>query len=78
MCEGRAAGLGWLPADQEGAEETLRAESTRRPGFFARLFTKKDDSLEMKAPAPRRAISDDERRRIAEAKALVDEAFSES
>jgi hypothetical protein len=44
LCEGRTAELGWLPADQEGAEETLRAESTRRPGFLARLFARPERS----------------------------------
>ena len=52
-------------------------------GFLARLFTNKagksrlgeDDLATMKPKA--RVLSDDERRRIAEAKALVDEAFSE-
>jgi hypothetical protein len=38
LCEGRTAELGWLPADQEGAEDKLRAASARKPGFFARLF----------------------------------------
>jgi hypothetical protein len=40
LCAGRAAELGWLPADQEGAEEVLRAKTIRRPGFFARLFAR--------------------------------------
>ncbi|HTB78231.1 MAG TPA: hypothetical protein VK762_33535, partial [Polyangiaceae bacterium] len=36
LCAGTTAELGWLPADQEGAEEALRAENGRKPGFFAR------------------------------------------
>jgi hypothetical protein len=40
LCAGRTAEIGWLPADQEGAEETLRAKSTRRPSFLARLFAR--------------------------------------
>jgi hypothetical protein len=44
LCEGRTAELGWLPADQEGAEETLRAETTREPGFLARLFARPERS----------------------------------
>ncbi len=38
LCAGAAPELGWLPADQEGAEEKLRAEHARKPGFFARMF----------------------------------------
>jgi hypothetical protein len=40
LCAGRTAELGWLPADQEGAEEALRVETTRKPGFFARLLAR--------------------------------------
>jgi hypothetical protein len=40
LCAGTTADLGWLPADQEGAEEALRAEGERRPGFFARMFAR--------------------------------------
>ncbi len=40
LCADRAVGLGWLPADQEGAEEATRSESEHRPGFFARLFAR--------------------------------------
>ena len=42
LCAGRTAELGWLPADQDGAEERLRAESERKPGFLARLFARPD------------------------------------
>lgn len=47
-------------------------------GFFSRLFAKKDGGPESIKPVSKRTLSEDERRRIAEAKALVDEAFSES
>lgn len=46
-------------------------------GFFSRLFAKKEDDLTSVKPKTR-TLSEDERRRIAEAKALVDEALSES
>jgi hypothetical protein len=70
LCVDRVAAVGWLPADQDGAEEMLRAESERKPGFFSKLFTRpereKDDergdwdvpderaSREPAAEAPRR------------------------
>jgi hypothetical protein len=38
LCAATTAELGWLPAEQEGAEETLRAKHVREPGFFARIF----------------------------------------
>jgi hypothetical protein len=46
LCAGRAAALGWLPADQDGAEEQLRAGSQRRPGFLTKLFARpeRDDA----------------------------------
>jgi len=40
LCARTTTDLGWLPADQDGAEEKLRAEHERKPGFFARLFTR--------------------------------------
>jgi hypothetical protein len=40
LCAPSAAKLGWLPADEEGAEERLRAEGERKPGFLARLFAR--------------------------------------
>jgi hypothetical protein len=40
LCAGTTAELGWLPADQEGAEEALRADNKRKPGFFARMFAR--------------------------------------
>src|SRR4051794_12645783 len=39
LCATSAAELGWLPADEEGAEEKLRAEIERKPGFLARIFS---------------------------------------
>jgi hypothetical protein len=56
LCSDRAAELGWLPADQEGAEERLQAGTERKPGFFARLFVRPepadDDPREMSPPPP--------------------------
>jgi hypothetical protein len=40
LCAGTTSELGWLPADQEGAEEALRADNERKPGFFARMFAR--------------------------------------
>jgi hypothetical protein len=40
LCAATAAELGWLPAEQDGAEEALRAEHQRKPGFFARMFAR--------------------------------------
>jgi hypothetical protein len=40
LCAPGAVELGWLPAEQEGAEERLRAEAERKPGFFAKLFAR--------------------------------------
>jgi hypothetical protein len=42
LCADRAAAAGWLPADQEGAEEKLRAEGERKPGILGRLFARPD------------------------------------
>jgi hypothetical protein len=44
LCADRAAELGWLPADQEGAEETLRTETERKPGFLGKLFGTRERS----------------------------------
>jgi hypothetical protein len=44
LCADRAAAAGWLPADQEGAEEKLRAEGERKPGILGRLFARPDES----------------------------------
>ncbi len=43
LCAGRTAELGWLPAEEEGAEERLRAAVERTPGFLARLFSRPKD-----------------------------------
>jgi hypothetical protein len=40
LCVDRVTAAGWLPADQEGAEEVLRAGTARKPGFFGRLFSR--------------------------------------
>jgi hypothetical protein len=62
LCSDRTAELGWLPADQEGAEERLRAGTGRKPGFFSRLFVRPEsdadadegegDARDMPPPAP--------------------------
>jgi hypothetical protein len=53
LCAGTTAELGWLPADQEGAEEKLRTGTERKSGFFARIFARpKDEAAEMAPPAP--------------------------
>jgi hypothetical protein len=62
LCAGRAPELGWLPADEDGAEERLRAGSERKTGFFTRLFARPErperddfefeDELNPPAPAP--------------------------
>jgi hypothetical protein len=49
LCAGRTAEIGWLPADQEGAEEKLRAGAERKPGFLARLFARPERA---ERPAP--------------------------
>ncbi len=51
LCAGTTAELGWLPAEQEGAEEALRAKHARRPGLFARIFSRPAGE-EMQSPAP--------------------------
>lgn len=40
LCAPGAVELGWLPAEEEGAEERLRAEKERKPGFLAKLFAR--------------------------------------
>ncbi|HJZ36629.1 MAG TPA: hypothetical protein VJ204_10210 [Solirubrobacterales bacterium] len=40
LCADRAAEAGWLPADQDGAEEKLRAKGERKPGLLGRLFAR--------------------------------------
>jgi hypothetical protein len=82
------AALAWV----DGQPSLLKALATRpetladgvfdfeaKKGLFARLFARKDDAdLGSFAPPASRTRSEDERRRLAEAKALVDEALSES
>ncbi len=46
LCVDRVAAAGWLPADQEGAEERLRAEAERKPGFLGRLFSRPEADAE--------------------------------
>lgn len=65
LCVDRVAAAGWLPADQEGAEERLRAQAGRKPGLLGRLFSRpedeerfiRDDGIadeDEEEPAPRR------------------------
>lgn len=51
LCAGTTAELGWLPAEQEGAEEKLRAGRERKPGLLARIFSRPARE-EMPPPAP--------------------------
>lgn len=46
LCVDRVAAAGWLPADQEGAEEQLRAEVEHKPGFLGRLFSRSEEDDE--------------------------------
>jgi hypothetical protein len=43
LCVERVAEVGWLPADEDGAEERLRRESERRPGILGRLFSRPEE-----------------------------------
>jgi hypothetical protein len=52
LCAATTAELGWLPADQEGAEEALRAETERKPGFFARMFARPPRAEDEEMPPP--------------------------
>ena len=60
------------------ADGVFSMERTR--GFLSRLFRKKDNDLSLTAAAvkPARVRTPDEERRLAEARALVEEALSES
>jgi hypothetical protein len=40
LCADRTAELGWLPADEEGAEEKLRAGAERKSGLLSRFFAR--------------------------------------
>ncbi|MBS1677037.1 MAG: hypothetical protein JST08_06600 [Actinobacteria bacterium] len=50
LCVDRVAAAGWLPADQAGAEERLRAEAERKPGFFGRLFSRPEADVAHSVP----------------------------
>jgi len=52
LCVDRVAAVGWLRADQEGAEERLRAEAGRKPGLLGRLFSRPEQD-EGEEPAVR-------------------------
>ncbi|HEY2052461.1 MAG TPA: hypothetical protein VGH14_00835 [Solirubrobacterales bacterium] len=57
LCVDRVAAVGWLPADQDGAEETVRAGAERKPGFLGRFFSRSyeaEAAEEPSAAAPRR------------------------
>ena len=58
LCVDRVAAVGWLPADEDGAEERMRAEAGPRPGLLGRLFSRSEEDEvdideEPPAPAPR-------------------------
>jgi hypothetical protein len=56
LCVGRVAAAGWRPADEDGAEERMRAEGGRKPGLLGRLFSRPEGDEgdeEPPAPAPR-------------------------
>jgi len=53
LCVDRVAAVGWLPADQEGAEERLRAEAERKPGLLGRLFSRAEEEEAEAEPPPR-------------------------
>ncbi|MBS1844442.1 MAG: hypothetical protein JST53_08510 [Actinobacteria bacterium] len=55
LCVDRVAEAGWLPADEDGAEERMRAESERKPGFLSKLFTRPErdaDEQDERPPEP--------------------------
>ena len=53
LCAGRTAELGWLPADQEGAEEKLRAGAERKPSLLTRLFARPErEEMPARAESP--------------------------
>jgi hypothetical protein len=57
LCVERVAAVGWLPAEQDGAEERMRTEAERKPGLLGRLFSRAEEDEvdeESSAPAPRR------------------------
>jgi hypothetical protein len=40
LCVDRVAEAGWLPADEDGAEERMRAGSERKRGFLTKFFAR--------------------------------------
>jgi len=52
LCVDRVAAVGWLRADEDGAEERMRAGAERKPGFLGRLFSRSEEQPEEDAPAP--------------------------
>jgi hypothetical protein len=52
LCVDRVAAVGWLPADQDGAEEKLRAGTERKPGLLGRLFSRPEEGEDEERPAP--------------------------
>jgi hypothetical protein len=59
LCADRAAEAGWLPADQEGAEEKLRTKGARKPGLFGRLFARPEQAAVEHFTRDERATDDD-------------------
>ena len=55
LCVDRVAAVGWLPADQEGAEEALRAEAERKPGLLSKLFARPEEDEADEGPPARPA-----------------------
>jgi hypothetical protein len=56
LCVERVAAVGWLPADEDGAEERMRAEAERKPGFLGRLFSRSEDEEPGEDAAAPRAL----------------------
>jgi hypothetical protein len=80
------AALGWVDtqptlvrtlADRPETLEDGVFSFEEKKGLFSRLFTKKPDDEPTSITVRPRERSEEERRRLAEAKALVDEALSE-
>lgn len=81
------AALAWVDSQptivRQLADEPEKLEDgvfpfEEKKGFLARLFTRKESDLDAPISVKPRERSEEERRRIAEAKALVEEALSES
>jgi hypothetical protein len=59
LCVDRVAAAGWLPADEDGAEERMRAEGGRKPGLLGRLFSRPgEDEGDEEPPAPARPVGE--------------------